>query len=112
MKFPTDLTKRPGRPRIRVMQPADIGILIRQERQARGWSLWHLAELCGKSAQTISAIELGESKNPQLGTVIPICDALQVPREKVYDLLSPKEASPRQPPANGRKARKATAPTS
>ena len=72
------LTRSPGRPKIRDMQPSDVGVRIRQARQDKGWSLWHLAEVCGKSAQTISAIELGESQNPQLNTVIPIFGALDL----------------------------------
>ena len=95
-----------------MMEPTPTGIVIRERREAKGLTLGRLSAVCGKSVQTISAIELGESQNPQLNTVIPIFDALGLPRQRAYDLLSPpKEATPRQPPKNGRRSGKATAST-
>ncbi len=106
------LTKPLGRPKIRVMEPTPTGVLLRETREAKRLTLGRLASACGKSVQTINAIELGESQNPQLNTVIPIFDALGLPRQRAYDLLSPpKEATPRQPPKNGRRPGKATAST-
>ena len=83
-----DLTRPPGRPKIRVMEAAPIGKKIRKERQAQGLSLGALSTMCGKSVQTISAIELGESQNPQVPTVLPISDALGIPPQGVYELLA------------------------
>ena len=71
------------------MEPTQVGVLIKEERAKKSLSLWKLADLCGKSPQTINAVELGESQNPQLGTILPISDALGIPRERVYELLSP-----------------------
>ena len=64
--------------------------MIREAREARGWSLARVAELSGKSVQTINAIELGESQNPQLSTLMPILAALEIPPSK----LSPPAAAP------------------
>ncbi len=71
------------------MKPSEIGVIIKKGRKAKGLSLWRLAEICGKSPQTINAIELGESQQPTLPTVIPIFDALGLSREQAYELLSP-----------------------
>ena len=92
-----NLTRRPGRPKIRVMEAAPIGKKIRKERQAKGWSLGHLSQMCGKSVQTISALELGESQNPQVPTVLPISDALGIPRQGVYALLAGEPAGTEAP---------------
>ena len=71
------------------MNPTEIGTVIKKVRKDKGFSLWKLSGLCGKAPQTINAIEIGDSQNPQLGTVLPISDALDIPRERVYELLSP-----------------------
>ena len=63
--------------------------MIREAREARGWSLARVAELSGKSVQTINAIELGESQNPQLSTLMPILAALEIALAK----LSPQEVA-------------------
>ena len=89
-----DLTNPRGRPKIRDMNPTEIGIVIKKRRKAKGFSLWHLAEKCGKAPQTINAIEIGDSQAPQLATVIPIFDALDIPRERAYKLLSPPPNGP------------------
>ena len=70
------LTKPLGRPKIRVMEPTPTGVLLRETREAKRLTLGRLASACGKSVQTINAIELGESQNPQLSTLIPIFGAL------------------------------------
>ena len=57
------------------MNASPIGIRIKMAREAKGWSLIALADMCGKSPQTINAIELGVSQSPQLGTIMPILDA-------------------------------------
>ena len=85
--FQTDLTKRRGRPRIRKMPETNIGRLIRAERLKKGWSLNLLASEAGKLGQTISAIELGASQNPQLTTVLPITDALGISRQRVLQAI-------------------------
>lgn len=77
-QFQNNLTKGPGRPRIREMNASPIGVRIKTARDAKGWSLSYLAELCGKSPQTINAIELGVSQSPQLGTIMPILNALDL----------------------------------
>ena len=92
-----NLTRPPGRPKIRVMEAAPIGKLLREERMKKGWSLGLLSEKCGKSAQTISAIELGESQNPQVPTVLPISDALGIPRQGVYARLAGEPAGTEAP---------------
>ena len=97
------LTRPVGRPRINTMEPTPIGLAIRRERQRQGWSLWHLARLSGRAPQTISAIERGESQNPQVRTLLPILDALGIARGKALGLLAPKEDRRRQRRRNGRK---------
>ena len=72
------------------MQPSVVGIQIREVRQKKGWSLAYLAEQSGRSAQAISAIELGASQSPQLKTVLPILGALGINPSKA---LSPQEVA-------------------
>lgn len=62
------------------MNPSPIGRRIREQREALRWSLSRLKEESGQLEQTISAIELGGSQEPKRSTVIPILDALGIPR--------------------------------
>lgn len=54
-----------------------IGRRVRQERQARGWTLDHLAEAAGVSRRMVINVEQG-AVNPSVGTLLRISDALGV----------------------------------
>jgi len=54
-----------------------IGVRVRRERQARGWTLDRLAEAAAVSRRMIVNVEQG-SVNPSLGTLLRISEALGV----------------------------------
>jgi transcriptional regulator with XRE-family HTH domain len=54
-----------------------IGARVRQERQARHWTLDHLAELAGVSRRMVINVEQG-SANPSVGTLLKLSDALGI----------------------------------
>jgi len=54
-----------------------IGGRVKRERQARGWTLDHLAEAAGVSRRMVVNVEQGAA-NPSVGTLLRISDALGV----------------------------------
>lgn len=56
---------------------ATIGLRVRHERQARGWTLDQLAEVSGLSRRSIINVEQGAA-NPSVGSLLRISDALGV----------------------------------
>ena len=54
-----------------------IGVRVRQERQARRWTLDQLAEAAGVSRRMLVNVEQGAA-NPSVGTLLRISDALGV----------------------------------
>lgn len=56
---------------------AAIGRRVRHERQARGWTLDHLAETAGVSRRMLINVEQGAA-NPSVGTLLKISDALGI----------------------------------
>lgn len=54
-----------------------IGARVRHERQARGWTLDHLARAAGVSRRMVINVEQGTA-NPSVGTLLKISDALGV----------------------------------
>jgi transcriptional regulator with XRE-family HTH domain len=56
---------------------AAIGGRVRQERQARGWTLDQLADTAGVSRRMVVIVEQGAA-NPSVGTLLRISDALGV----------------------------------
>ncbi len=54
-----------------------IGVRVRQERQARRWTLDRLAEAAGVSRRMLVNVEQGAA-NPSVGTLLRISDALGV----------------------------------
>ncbi|MFC3299399.1 helix-turn-helix domain-containing protein [Arthrobacter agilis] len=56
---------------------AAIGTRVRQERQARGWTLDRLAEAAGVSRRMVINVEQGAA-NPSVGTLLRMSDALGV----------------------------------
>ena len=56
---------------------AAIGQRVRHERQARGWTLDHLADAAGVSRRMLINVEQGAA-NPSVGTLLKISDALGV----------------------------------
>ena len=54
-----------------------IGVRVRQERQARQWTLDRLAEAAGVSRRMLVNVEQGAA-NPSVGTLLRISDALGV----------------------------------
>jgi transcriptional regulator with XRE-family HTH domain len=54
-----------------------IGARVRQERQARGWTLDQLAEVASVSRRMVINVEQGTT-NPSVGTLLRISDALGI----------------------------------
>lgn len=54
-----------------------IGVRVKQERGARGWTLDRLAETAGVSRRMVVNVEQG-SVNPSVGTLLRLSDALGV----------------------------------
>lgn len=69
---------------------AAIGARVRQERQARRWTLDQLAGASGVSRRLVVTIEHGAA-NPSIGTLLRISDALGV---GLPALVEPPRASP------------------
>lgn len=65
----------------------DIGKTVKNQRKARAISQLHLAELCGISDSHIRNIENG-SANPSLDTLVKICNALEIPFERIISNVS------------------------
>ena len=68
---------------------AAIGGRVRQERQARGWTLDRLAEVAGVSRRMLVNVEQG-TVNPSVGTLLRISDALGVGLPALVELPQPK----------------------
>lgn len=66
-----------------------IGGRVRQERQARGWTLDQLAETAGVSRRMVVNVEQGAA-NPSVGTLLRISDALGVGLPALVDRPTPK----------------------
>ena len=66
-----------------------IGARVRQERQARGWTLDRLAETAGVSRRLVVNVEQGAA-NPSVGTLLRISDALGVGLPALVEIPQPK----------------------
>src|SRR3954451_24819635 len=69
---------------------ASVGARIRQERQARRWTLDRLAEAAGVSRRMLVNVEQG-AVNPSLGTLLRISDALGVGVPALVEPPEPKQ---------------------
>jgi transcriptional regulator with XRE-family HTH domain len=69
---------------------AAIGHRVRHERQARGWTLDHLAQAAGVSRRMLVNVEHGDA-NPSVATLLKISDALGV---GLPALVEPPHANP------------------
>ena len=78
-----------------------IGVRVRQERQARRWTLDRLAGAAGVSRRMVVNVEQGAA-NPSVGTLLRIGDALGV---GLPSLVEPPRAQGRErhPPRGGRR---------
>jgi transcriptional regulator with XRE-family HTH domain len=66
-----------------------IGVRVRQERQARHWTLDRLAEAAGVSRRMVVNVEQGAA-NPSVGTLLRISDALGVGLPALVEPPAPK----------------------
>jgi transcriptional regulator with XRE-family HTH domain len=66
-----------------------IGARVRQERQARRWTLDRLAEAAGVSRRLVVNVEQGTT-NPSVGTLLRISDALGVGLPTLVEAPDPK----------------------
>jgi transcriptional regulator with XRE-family HTH domain len=66
-----------------------IGVRVKQERQARGWTLDRLAEAAGVSRRMVINVEQGAA-NPSVGTLLRIRDAHGVGLPALVELPRPK----------------------
>ena len=67
-----------------------IGKRVRQERQARNWTLDHLTHVSGVSRRMIISVEQGEA-NPSVATLLKLSDALGI---GLPALVEPPEPAP------------------
>lgn len=74
-----------------------IGLRVRQERQARQWTLDRLAEAAGVSRRMVVNVEQGAA-NPSVGTLLRISDALGV---GLPALVEPPQHAPVKVTRNG-----------
>src|SRR3954454_20531431 len=65
-----------------------IGARVRQERQARHWTLDQLADAAGVSRRMLVNVEQGVT-NPSVGTLLRISDALGVGLPALVELPTP-----------------------
>jgi len=65
-----------------------IGARVRQERQARRWTLDQLADVAGVSRRMLVNVEQG-SANPSVGTLLRISDALGIGLPALVDVPAP-----------------------
>lgn len=65
-------------------------ILLRERREAKGWSQAELAKRSGVSQQNISLMEKGERPNPGMNTVDALARCLEC---SVYDIWQPDQNS-------------------
>ena len=68
---------RPERHRMLIRTPRDLGAVIRDRRQRRGWSQRELAERVGASRQWVNAVEKGKART-EVGLALRALDALDV----------------------------------
>ena len=66
-----------------------IGARVKQERQARGWTLDQLAEAAGVSRRMVVNVEQGAA-NPSVGTLLRLSDALGVGLPALVEPPEPK----------------------
>lgn len=66
-----------------------IGLRVRQERQARQWTLDRLAEVAGVSRRMLINVEQGTA-NPSVGTLLRVSDALGVGLPALVEPPTPK----------------------
>ncbi|MBG9774576.1 helix-turn-helix domain-containing protein [Brevibacillus laterosporus] len=62
-----------------------IGELIRAKRTELGISLSEVSRVTGVSKGVISKVESGETKRPELRTLKPIADVLEIPCEEIIE---------------------------
>ncbi|MED1788849.1 helix-turn-helix transcriptional regulator [Brevibacillus laterosporus] len=62
-----------------------LGELIKGKRVDMGFSLSELGRMTGISKGVLSKIESGETKRPELRTLKPIVDALEIPYEEIIE---------------------------
>lgn len=66
-----------------------IGARVKQERQTRGWTLDHLAEVASVSRRMVVSVEQG-AVNPSVGTLLRLSDALGVGLPALVESPEPK----------------------
>ena len=106
------LTRRPGRRILPSM--GKLGTFVRQHRERLGLGVIQAAELWGMTPGSLSMIERGERSKIQIETLFKLAEGTGVAVEELAAIARetpPKEATPRQPPKNGRRSGKATAST-
>lgn len=65
------------------------GDIVKELRLAKSWTQQHLADVCGVNLRTIQRIE--NKGSASLETIMALCVALEVQREKLFSVPSIEE---------------------
>jgi transcriptional regulator with XRE-family HTH domain len=74
-----------------------VGRIVREARERRGWRQSDLGQHAGLLQQQISKIENGQFANPDLGELIRICDTLEIPLDVIAAVYRRRPSSRRRP---------------
>jgi transcriptional regulator with XRE-family HTH domain len=64
-----------------------VGRIVREAREQRGWLQVDLGRYAGVRQQQISKLECGQIANPDLGELIRICDVLDIDLEDIAKIF-------------------------
>lgn len=74
--------------------PTALGRLVRQLREQAGLNMIELARRSGINRSTLMRLEVGQHKQPGLGTLNRLAKALAVEPERLYDTVWQQEELP------------------
>lgn len=64
-----------------------LGLALRGLREARGWSLSYVGEVCGTSGANVSKIERGGAKEYSLALLVRLADAYGLKLHELFALV-------------------------
>lgn len=76
----------------------EVGRIVREAREQRGWLQADLGQYAGIRQQQISKIECGHVANPDIGELIRICDVLSIDLDVIAAVFRRSRPSSRRRP--------------